>query len=331
MFFVTEACGDSQDRLERATETKQQVGFTMTSNLTLLTEDMAEFLAREKFHVMVSIDGDRESHDRHRVTVSGEGTYDTTVANLKLLVGKMRLHGTRLPKIRATMTAGNVDPVATEEHLRSLGTHLVEVGESHGTVNEQQDYDVGSKCEERMNSFNARIDSIIEQLEADPSVLPDVGNSLRKSLRKVHDEVTRKQAYSQARPTLCGVCRNMKAVTPEGDLFPCHRYVGMEAFKMGNIHTGGIQQDRVRDYYDALYTTYAEKCAPCWLRHLCGGQCPWYLSSEDGAISPPDDATCDDIRDGFEVLLGFYATLMSRFPEALASILGRPIPVEGKE
>lgn len=309
----------------RAAELGKQVDFTMTSNLTLLTEDMADFLAREGFHVMVSIDGDREGHDRYRKAADGSGTYDVVTRNLQVLISRMRAHGTRLPKIRATLTAENSDPIAAERHLRGLGTPLVMIGETHGTVAGTGAHDVNASAESRARSARPvedAVDAALTALDADPAALPELPRSLVKALVAIHEEVTRTEPHGPARPSLCGVCRNMKAVTPTGDLFPCHRYVGMEAFKMGNLREGGLDRHKVRDYYDRLYGVYQEKCAPCWLRHLCGGQCPWYLSTADGAIQTPDDAMCDDIRDGYERRFGLYATLLSRFPAAFEALLG---------
>ncbi|MCP3918447.1 MAG: radical SAM protein [bacterium] len=308
---------------ERAAETGQQVDFTMTSNLTLLTEDLAKFLAAERFHVMVSMDGDREGHDKHRIDKSGNGTYDTVVRNLKMLIGEMRAAGVRLPKIRATLSSENLDPIEADRHLRTLGTHLVEIGETHGTVHDIADYDVGEDGHEVSRSaVDVHVEAALAQLDEDPSVLPRLSAIVLKGLREVHQEVTRRETYESPRPSLCGVCRNMKAVTPGGDIYPCHRYVGMEAFKMGNVHGGGLEEEEVERYYDRIYEVYSDICAPCWLRHLCGGQCPWYLSDEAGELSTPDVKTCASMRAGHERRLGLYALLLSRFPEAFGKLVG---------
>jgi uncharacterized protein len=309
----------------KASELGKEVGFTMTTNLTLLTEDMADFLARERFHVMVSLDGDKEGNDRYRKTVDGQGTYDVVKRNLQVLIAKMREHGTRLPKIRATLTAENSDPIAAEAHLRSLGTPLVMIGETHGTANGRYAYDVNANSAARDANRRAAenvVDTVLRQLSENPGTLPDMPPSVVEGLRTIHAEVTREAPHGAARPKLCGVCRNMKAVTPGGDLYPCHRYVGMEAFKLGNLHKGGVDQVKERDYYERLYAVYEEKCAPCWLRNLCGGQCPWYLSSADGSVRTPDEDFCDTIRDGYEQRLGLYATLLGSFPEAFTQLMG---------
>jgi len=77
----------------------------------------------------------------------------------------------------------------------------------------------------------------------------------------------------------------------------------------------------VKKYYEDIHGAFALKCSKCWARHLCGGQCPWYLSRPDGTIAPPDDPTCDKLREGFETFLGFYSVLLTRFPAAFQHVL----------
>lgn len=311
---------------ELARQRGRRVDFTMTTNLTLLTDEIAAFLADHRFHVMVSLDGNRENNDRYRVFRDGSGSYDVVVQNLAKLSARLRDAGVRLPKIRATMTAENFDAVAIEQHLRTLGTPLVEIGITHGTVpGGKTDYDVGAASSHRntLKDMHLReVRRILTVLGRDPEANPEMPSAMVKALRKVHEEIARKQAHTTARPKLCGVCRNMRAVTPSGDLYPCHRYVGMSAFKMGNVHEGGFDADRVRHYYQDVYTAFEAGCGQCWARHLCGGQCPWYLSDDDGKVHAPDDETCDGIRGGYEGHLGLYAVLLQSHPAYFAKVIG---------
>jgi radical SAM protein with 4Fe4S-binding SPASM domain len=273
---------------------------------------------------MVSIDGDEQGNDAHRKTGSGEGTYRKVRANLGILIERMRTHGVRLPKLRATLSAQNPDPIAVERHLLTLGTPLVQVGETHGTVEGGgKDHDLVAQ---QARTARARVDehiaAALAALELDPGAMPPLVPSIVEGLRRIHEKLTSTEVHAHARPSLCGVCRNMKAVTPKGDLYPCHRYVGMEAFKFGNMHEGGLDQSKVHDYYDRIYSSFEEKCTSCWARHLCGGQCPWYLSRQDGTVAAPDDDGCDMIRSGTEARLGLYALLLERFPDAFRKLLG---------
>ncbi len=321
--------------LEKGKELGKEVDFTMTTNATLVTEEIADFLARHGFHVMVSLDGDKEANDRYRKTFKGEGTYDSVVANLQILIRKMKEHGTRLPKIRATLTAENIDPVAAEEHLRSLGTHLVMIGETVGTVEKgASSYDVTAD-RDAAEAAHAQVNQVVldalAKLDADPDSEPEFSPSMVGGLQAIHEEVTREHAHQEVRPSLCGVCRNMKAVTPTGDIYPCHRYVGMEKFKFGNVHEGGADPDKVAGYYRDIYGAFQEKCVDCFVRHLCGGQCPWYLSSEGGEVLAPVDSDCDQIRKSYEEQFGLYAYLLENHPIAFEKLMAmKPDVLTGK-
>jgi uncharacterized protein len=112
---------------------------------------------------------------------------------------------------------------------------------------------------------------------------------------------------------MCGVARNMTAITEKGDLYPCHRYVGEEKYKIGTLQDG-IDESRVRRYYGEILEGYDNHCAGCWARGVCGGQCPWYLSRPDGKVGLPDKASCDSIRTGMERALWMYTKAIQAAP-----------------
>ncbi|MEM7310986.1 MAG: radical SAM protein [Planctomycetota bacterium] len=309
---------------QRGEELGKAIDFTMTTNLTLLTEEHAEFLAQNRFHVMVSLDGDREANDRYRRTVKGEGTYDTVVANLQILIAAMKRHGVRLPKIRATMTAENTDRRAIEEHLRSLGTPLVMVGDTHGTVHAgKAEHDVkqeDGELEEKIDERRREVEHQLAALDAAPDGPMTLEQGVLDALRKVHGEVVRPEPHAKVTPQLCGVCRNMRAVTPKGDTYPCHRFVGMEAFNMGNMLDGTEDPEKKRRFYERVLDVYEDHCSKCWARHLCGGVCSWYQATPEGEILEPEQEFCDGLRAGYEQALGIYATALTRYPRAFERI-----------
>lgn len=90
----------------------------------------------------------------------------------------------------------------------------------------------------------------------------------------------------------------------------------MDAFKLGNLHDGGLDQEKTRTYYEKLFTSFRDKCSKCWARHLCGGQCPWQLSNNQGEVERPRDDMCRNIKRGFELRLGLYAQTKDLRPRA---------------
>lgn len=310
--------------LEKAEELGVEVGFCMTTNLTLMTEEIADYLVEHRFAVMVSIDGDREGHNLNRITKSGEGTYDTVVANLKMLLEKQAAAGVRPAKLRATLTKGNKDVLHVRQHLRSLGTDLIMLGESHGTAFSREAWDIThEEAMEIWEDMDARVHAYLEDLEhgRDTSHAGELLAYFTESLVRIHREVARKEPIHRPEVQLCGVCRNMKAVTPGGQIYPCHRYVGMPAYVMGST-TEGLDEAKVSNYYARLHDVFESKCRNCWAKVLCGGQCPWHLSKPDGEFVLPDEDSCQGIRGGLSRSMALYAVLVDRFPAAFEELTG---------
>jgi uncharacterized protein len=103
----------------------------------------------------------------------------------------------------------------------------------------------------------------------------------------------------------------MTAVTEKGDIYPCHRYAGEEEYRIGTLKEG-IDMEKLQRYYEQILSGFDEHCAGCWARHLCGGQCPWYLSRPTGFVGHPDKASCDRIREGAEISLWAYAAILEK-------------------
>ncbi|MHB0977244.1 MAG: SPASM domain-containing protein, partial [Candidatus Aquicultorales bacterium] len=124
---------------------------------------------------------------------------------------------------------------------------------------------------------------------------------------------------STLRGIVCGVGRNCNAVSVEGDLYPCHRYVGMRPYIIGDVFNG-LDREKILEYYRALCSANERVCHTCWLRNICGGDCPWHVSKEDGSIWPPHPRGCGDARRSSERAIWLYYELEKRHPEYLKRI-----------
>lgn len=291
---------------EEADRRSQCVRFTTTSNLTLLDEAKADFLVEHGFTVMVSIDGDRETHDSNRRDKGGRGTYDKVAQNLRMLIRKCEAAGIRLPRLRATWVPGVSNRRAIEDHLLSFGTgkQLVNVGmasydEDHSELYAPEEDGAGSGELDAIRDIEVAIDG------------GEIPSWLREALEKVDREVSRESPHDSAAQQLCGVCRNMLAVTPTGDYYPCHRYVGMDGFKLGNVKDGGPDRSKVENFYEKVQASFKAACSQCWARHLCGGTCSWLLSDNEGNVDTPSFRTCSKIRASYELILATYTSIAS--------------------
>jgi len=121
----------------------------------------------------------------------------------------------------------------------------------------------------------------------------------------------------------CGVGRGCTTVGIDGKLYPCHRYVGMENYVLGDVVTG-IDRQKFTDYLRSYFTTKS-KCEQCWAINICGGYCPWYVSNQDGTSSYPKDWWCDEVKSWLEQGIWLYDTLRKRFPDYFKKLVGNEV------
>ena len=283
----------------RGEEIGKRFHFQLTTNATLLTDEIISFLVANEFTVMVSIDGPPEKNDLHRVDLGGRGTGAVALANARKLVAAQREAGLREAMVRATMTHENHDAEALEAFFHEQGFARVMLGVSSGRADGKEPWDVQTEDVESMSESGSRaIDAYADWVRGQGE-RPTQAGSVERGLHEIMRALTQPTTAPSVR---CGVGRNMQAVSRDGKIYPCHRYAGDEAFLLGTLEEG-LDEQKLRDYYDALLRVKEEHCSSCWARITCGGQCPWYISNAEGEILHPDEESCDGIRNGHERLL----------------------------
>jgi len=289
----------------------KQVHYSMTTNGTLLDDEIIGLIKRYNFGLMVSLDGPKEVHDRIRPMANGQGSFDRATAGIKLLLER-RASVT----VRCTLSNQCLDRPRIVDFLEEFGFSRVAMSRCTGTAGHLGPYDVGPQenavLKEQDDTF---LDRLLDQLEHGERVR---FNPWAMALRHIHNKASRRMR--------CGVGRGCTTVGIEGSLYPCHRYVGMERYVIGHVSTG-VDQDKFASYLRGYFKTKTE-CESCWAINLCGGYCPWYLSGQDGSFQPPKDWWCQDVLGWLEQGIWLYDTLRSRFPAYFDRILGENEPQE---
>jgi uncharacterized protein len=251
--------------LRRATELAQRladaggvkIGFSLTTNGTLLTEDDAEFLAQHGFTVTVSLDGVGEVHDRLRPLRGGQGSFERIAARLQPLFERQdRIN----LAARVTVTPRNLCLPATLEGLAALGFRSVGFSPvlSSPTGREQMSgSDLALMLEQMVACGKAFEDSLAA---GRPHAFSNLATALRELHRGTH------------RPYPCGAGAGYLGVSADGDLAACHRFVNDAAGAFGNVFTG-LDQDRQTSWLAERHVHRQEPCKSCWARYLCGGGC----------------------------------------------------------
>ncbi len=312
---------------EAARQAGKSVYFTLTTNGTLLTEEIDEFLVDNEFGVMVSLDGEEEAHDRYRRDLGGNGTHDVITTNVRRLLERQLKAGVLPLKLRATLTRENADAEPVREYFESFKGARQEIGVTTEAVSSATRADVDwSERPDLQDDLETKAQDALE------AILRGANNHIVAAfagqLRDIHEAIQLSPPPTMAEPKLCGLGRNMRAVTPSGDVYPCHRFVGMDEYRLrdGFEEPEEHEQGRARTLYRKILELFENHCGKCWARFRCGGLCTWYLADPSGTLQPPPAKQCDGIRASWERAIWLYMQLGRRAPERLAALVGSPHP-----
>ena len=237
---------------------KKNIRFTMTTNATLLNEDMMDFMDKEMGNIILSLDGRKEVNDNVRIKVDGSGSYDDILPNIKRMIEKR--DKSKHYYVRGTFTGANTDfyedvkamvnegfreisiePVVLEKgHFLELKEeHLPEIFENYDKLYNEM---VRRKKEgDEFNFYHFNID-----LNGGPCVYKRISG--------------------------CGAGFEYVAITPQGEVYPCHQFVGKEEFKLGDIYDDTYDAELGKKFKKAhIYNK--PKCRECWARFYCSGGC----------------------------------------------------------
>lgn len=260
--------------LERRTE--KMFRFTLTTNATLLTAEVQQFLNFEKIAVVLSLDGRRAVNDYARPYPDGEGSYQTIVSDMQQFAAS-RDHQNYY--VRGTYTHFNLDFAADVIHMAELGfKHL------------SMEPVVGSPSE----AYTLKpVD--MPQLMAEYERLADYyvnRHQIGQPFTFFHFNLSLDHGpCAVKRVTGCGAGYDYLAVTPSGDLYPCHQFVGQTDFRLGTVFEGILKSDISRRFQSVnLYSK--QGCSNCWARFFCSGGCMAHAWFANGDFTKPELMAC---------------------------------------
>lgn len=251
--------------------------FTTTTNGLLLDDDNIDFINREMNNVVLSIDGRKEVNDRLRYTPNGKGSYDVIVPKFKKLVEQ---RGDKEYYVRGTFTKYNLDFSNDVEHLYQEGFDQISV--EPVIADHKIPY---ALTEEDLPRIYDEYDHLAQKMIA--------RKKAGKCYNFFHFMIDLDQGpCAIKRLRGCGCGNEYVAVTPEGDIYPCHQFVGFEDWKMGNLLDGTFDTQRKEQFARAnVYTK--EECRNCWAKFYCSGGCNANNNEFTGDILKPYKLSCD--------------------------------------
>ena len=318
---------------EKAETKGKRVAFTITTNGTRFDEETIDYLNEHDFGVVVSYDGDAEMQNKNRPFKGGKGSYDDIKARVERFLDS---RGGRASG-RATITGYNPDLQKVQRALLEIGFKAVQLttvampnleempappagpfpveeAASANVVEENDLYEALPVLNDRPTYH--RTDVVM--LQQPGSHLKQVHlrkilNSLERMARETIDLIkTRRPVYSsrfndilkrlstkKKKLYFCGGGRNYMSISNTGDVYPCHRFVGQEDMKLGNV-AEGFDLTRRQPYIEN-YGLSHPKCSACWARYFCGGGCFHMSIEEHGSMHEPDDRWCQELRRSVEL------------------------------
>ncbi|MEE1248590.1 MAG: thioether cross-link-forming SCIFF peptide maturase [Roseburia sp.] len=251
--------------------------FTLTTNGVLLDDDIMEFANKEMSNVVLSIDGRKEVNDYMRPFRGGQGSYDVIVPKFKKFADSRNQNNYY---VRGTFTHHNLDFSKDVLHLADLGFKQISVE----PVVAQETDDYAIRKEDLPQLFEE-----YDKLAAEMVRRHKEGNDFNF----FHFMIDLEGGPCVAkRLSGCGSGTEYLAVTPWGDLYPCHQFVGNEKFLLGNV-TEGIKNTEIRDEFKSCNVYAKEKCKSCFARFYCSGGCAANSYNFHGHINDVYEVGCE--------------------------------------
>ncbi|MCM1534177.1 MAG: thioether cross-link-forming SCIFF peptide maturase [Corallococcus sp.] len=247
--------------------------FTLTTNGVLIDDDVIDFCNKEMSNVVLSLDGRKEIHDRLRVDYAGNGSWEKIVPKFQKLV---KARGGKNYYMRGTFTHANPD------FLKDI-TAMLELGFTELSM---EPVVCGETDEARLTKED--IKTVCEQYEQLAKLMIQRKKEGRPFTfyHYMIDLIGGPCVYK--RVSGCGSGTEYMAVTPWGDLYPCHQFVGEEKFKLGDIYNG-VTNDGLREEFRKCNVYAKKECENCWAKLYCSGACAanaYHASGDINGVYP---------------------------------------------
>lgn len=267
--------------------------FTITTNGVLLNDDNMAFMNEHMDNVVLSLDGRKEVNDYMRPTSNQKGSFDTITPKF---VEFAKLRGDKSYYLRGTFTSKNLDFSKDVLFMNDLGFDSISM--EPVVADPTEDYAL----------LDEHLDTIMNEYE-----------SLSKEYIKLHKQdkgftffhfmvdLTQGPCFIK-RVAGCGAGVEYLAITPEGDLYPCHQFVGNEDFKIGTLETGVVNLGLIDEFRQANVFT-KDECTSCWAKFYCSGGCHANAYNFNNDLKKPYKMGCEMEKKRIECAISVSANL----------------------
>ncbi len=275
----------------------KNIRFTMTTNSTVLNDEIMDYLDKNMGNIILSIDGRKEVNDKVRIRFDGTGTYESILPKIKKMVDIRDKSKTYY--VRGTFTRENTDFFEDVKHMVELGFDEVSIE----PVVLPDEHELSLREEDLptiFQQYDKLYEYMVEKYEAG------------KSFKFYHFNIDLQGGPCiYKRISGCGAGHEYVAVTPDGEIYPCHQFVGNKDFLMGDIYEGVKDFSIVQNLKDAhIYNK--PTCKNCWARFYCSGGCQANNFNFNGDVHVPYELGCKMQKKRIECAIALKAKTMNK-------------------
>jgi uncharacterized protein len=307
---------------KREKEYGKNIRFTLTTNGLLLDDKNSVFINEYMDNVILSIDGRPEVNDRMRKTVSGDGTYAHIICKLLQFIKSRKennytennSYGQKVQNdsnlssasplrsplyyVRGTYTRYNKDFSEDVRHLAELGFSNISIEPAVTNTDEPWAL-TEADLPDLFAEYDRLADIVIESEKTD------------NPINFFHFKVDLDQGPCVfKRVSGCGAGTAYVAVTPEGDIFPCHQFAGEPEYRLGNVHDD-VFENRLFETFESAHIFSKEDCLDCWARYYCSGGCHANALHFNRSLFKPHRLSCELEKKRLECAIGLAAIRIS--------------------
>ena len=279
---------------QREQKTGKKLKLTLTTNGVLLDGEMTDFLDKNNVLLVLSLDGRPEVHDRMRPFAGGKGSYAKVTENF---IRTIKARGGRNYYLRGTYTKENLDFAEDVKHMATLGKELsmepVVDKDAWYRIQEDDLPQIFSEYEKLSEFYLERYFAGCPFNFFHFNLNLDGGPCLIKRLSG------------------CGAGHEYFAITPDGDIYPCHQFVGREEYLLGNLEEG-IKKSEIGDIFRNAHVLNKPNCMACWAKFYCSGGCHANADLINGDIYQPYELGCQLQRKRLECAIGIQVKIAEK-------------------
>lgn len=270
--------------------------FTITTNGLLLTDDKIDYINKEMSNVVLSLDGRKNINDKLRVTPNNMGCYDLIVPRYQKLINSRDKNKDYY--VRGTFTKNNLDFTKDVLHMFDLGFDQLSI---EPVVSDPSlSYSIK---EENLNKVFSEYESLAKTIIKRRKE-GKYFNFFHFMIDLDHGPCAIKRLRG------CGCGNEYIAITPNGDIYPCHQFVGMDKWKMGNLKNHSFDY-KLKEFFSKINIYTKPECKNCWAKFYCSGGCNANSMQYEGDIFKPHKISCELEKKRVECAIMIKAALAS--------------------